>query len=595
MRRPLVAAILAAFGLAVLVSPSWGSQRVALVVGNAGYGAGNIPALANPVNDAKLMASALEKSGFEVRLITDADQAAMRAAIKAFGERLEQAGGDAVGLFYYAGHGVEVRGHNYLIPIGAEIDRAVEFQTDAVPAAWVLSWMEAAGNRLNMVILDACRNNPFGKQRGGSQGLAQMDAPSGTLIAYSAAPGQVAVDGEGENSPYTSALARTLTEPGLKVEDVFKRVRVTVETATSARQTPWESSSLRGDFYFVAKVEEPPAPKPSPAPVVERVTSELTVRQLAARAYEAAERVHTIAGYRLVVERFPDTLYAGLAAEQLEKLKRAMMPAADEVEAALGLKRAKRKRIQIGLRGQGFDPGAPDGKFGPRTRGAIKAWQHKTGQAATGYLTRGQADAILAQAPPTALLQSKCAELPGQYLGENHAECWVEIANRPGCHLWRTHYHSDQVTKWSGRCHEGVAKGHGVYSVSASSEHSAYEGTGTLVEGKASGRWIGEWAAGDRYEGEYRAGKRHGSGIYTWSSGARYEGEYRAGKRHGHGIMTFSHGNRYEGEYRDGKPHGRGGFIFVGGDRHEGQWREGCFLGGQDIWAHTTKDACGFE
>ena len=131
------------------------------------------------------MATALETSGFEVRLVTDADQAAMKAAIEAFGKRLVQAGSDAVGLFYYAGHGVEVRENNYLIPIGAEIESEVEFKTDAVPADWVLSWMEAASNRLNMVILDACRDNPFaGRYRGGGQGLAQMDAPSGTLIAY---------------------------------------------------------------------------------------------------------------------------------------------------------------------------------------------------------------------------------------------------------------------------------------------------------------------------------------------------------------------------------------------------------------------------
>ena len=183
------------------------SGRVALVVGNGAYAAENIPALRNPVNDAELMAEALETSGFEVRLVTDADQGAMRAAIEAFGEALERAGGDAVGLFYYAGHGVEVRGQNYLIPIGAEIAREVEFKTDAVPVDWVLSWMEAAGNRLNMVVLDACRNNPYeGRYRGASQGLAQMDAPSGSLIAYSAAPGQVAVDGEGENSPYTAAV-----------------------------------------------------------------------------------------------------------------------------------------------------------------------------------------------------------------------------------------------------------------------------------------------------------------------------------------------------------------------------------------------------
>ena len=225
--RDKVGRAMGALVLAALLWPGsgWAATRVALVVGNGGYNPQNIMKLPNPVNDAKLMATALETSGFEVRLVTDADQAAMKAAIEAFGKRLVQAGSDAVGLFYYAGHGVEVRENNYLIPIGAEIESEVEFKTDAVPADWVLSWMEAASNRLNMVILDACRDNPFaGRYRGGGQGLAQMDAPSGTLIAYSAAPNQKAKDGEGENSPYTAALAESLVEPGLKLEDVFKRV-----------------------------------------------------------------------------------------------------------------------------------------------------------------------------------------------------------------------------------------------------------------------------------------------------------------------------------------------------------------------------------
>ena len=221
------------------------------------------------------MATSLEAVGFDVRLVTDADIAAMRTEIEGFGKRLRRAGGDAVGLFYYAGHGVESRGTNYLIPVGAEIESAVEFEIDAVPARWVLSFMEAAGNRLNLVILDACRNNPFGTGRGAPQGLASMDAPSGSLIAYSAAPGQTATDGTGDNSPYTAALAARLAEPGLKVEDVFKRVRVAVEEATRGEQTPWENSSLRGDFYFTAPaVPEAPAttvaavtpPPPSPPP-----------------------------------------------------------------------------------------------------------------------------------------------------------------------------------------------------------------------------------------------------------------------------------------------------------------------------------------
>ena len=400
--------------------------------------------------------------------MTDADQAAMKTAIKAFGKQLMQAGGDAVGLFYFAGHGIEDEGHNYLIPLGAEIESEVDFDTDAVLMDWVLARMERAGNRLNVVILDACRNNPFEGKRGASQGLAQMNAPSGTLIAYAAAPKQVAADGEGENSPYTAALAEALVVPGLKIEDVFKRVRVAVEEATNGEQTPWENSSLRGDFYFVPEAEDPPPPEPAPTTVTDPPTTELTREQLAARAYEASERVNTISSYRLFVEQYPDTLYAKLAEEQIRKLEKAVAPPApspEELEASLGLDPAKRKRIQLGLRALGFDAGSADGIFGETTRSAIEAWQGESRHTATGYLTWEQAERILARTPPTAMLQPKCAELPGRYLGENHAECWAEIANSSGCFVWDTHYHSDRTTTWTGQCPSGIAEGHGTYSV----------------------------------------------------------------------------------------------------------------------------------
>ena len=409
--RDNVGPVVCALALAAVLwsSPGWASTRVALVVGNGGYDPSNAPKLPNPVNDARLMATSLESSGFEVRLVTDADQAAMKKAIKAFGKRLVQAGGDAVGLFYFAGHGVEGEGHNYLIPLGAEIDSEVDFHTDAVLMDWVLARMERAGNRLNVVILDACRNNPFEGKRGASQGLAQMNAPSGTLIAYAAAPKQVAADGEGENSPYTAALAEALVVPGLKIEDVFKRVRVAVEEATNGKQTPWENSSLRGDFYFVPKAEDPPPPEPAPKTVTDPPTTELTRQQLAARAYEAAERVNTVSSYRLFVERYPGTLYAKLAEEQIRNLESVVTPPApspEEVEASLGLERAERRQIQMGLASLGFDPGPADGLFGRGTWGAIGRWQTSLGGAATGHLDAEAAKLLLAAGKEAARKQA---------------------------------------------------------------------------------------------------------------------------------------------------------------------------------------------
>jgi formylglycine-generating enzyme required for sulfatase activity len=231
--------------------------RIALVIGNSEYASGPLP---NPANDAKMIGETLGNLGFEVIARRNADQNTMKRAIQEFGSRLEKAGPGAVGLFYYAGHGVQLNGRNYLIPTTAQIDREGDVEIEAVSADWVIEQMRYARNRLNIVILDACRNNPFTRSmRSVDRGLATMDAPAGILIAYSTAPGAVAADGSGRNSPYTEALSQAMRDLHEPVEQVFKRVRVGVMGATSGKQVPWESSSLTGDFYFAA-------PKPGSAP-----------------------------------------------------------------------------------------------------------------------------------------------------------------------------------------------------------------------------------------------------------------------------------------------------------------------------------------
>jgi hypothetical protein len=224
--------------------------RIALVIGNSDYASGPLP---NPANDAKLIGDALTGLGFDVIARRNADQLTMKRAIQEFGSRLEKAGPGAVGLFYYAGHGVQLSGRNYLIPTTARIEREGDVEIEAVSADWVIEQMRYARNRLNIVILDACRNNPFTRSmRSVDHGLATMDAPAGILIAYSTAPGAVAADGTGRNSPYTEALTQAMREMHEPVEQVFKHVRVGVMNATDGKQVPWESSSLTGDFYFAA-------------------------------------------------------------------------------------------------------------------------------------------------------------------------------------------------------------------------------------------------------------------------------------------------------------------------------------------------------
>ena len=232
-------------------------QRAALVIGNGDY---ESAPLRNPVNDAKAMARTLTEVGFEVVERENLSQNDMKREIQAFGQKLLKGG---VGLFYYAGHGMQVGGRNYLIPVGAKIEHEKQVEYEGVDAGAVLSEMDYARNRLNIVILDACRDNPFARSfRSGAQGLASLNAPTGTLIAYATAPGSVAGDGPGENGTYTGELIKAVQTPGLRIEDVFKLVRAAVRESTQGKQVPWESSSLEGDFFF----KRPPA---AAAPPVE--------------------------------------------------------------------------------------------------------------------------------------------------------------------------------------------------------------------------------------------------------------------------------------------------------------------------------------
>lgn len=238
-------AIATAKPLPVATVPAREEQRVALVIGNAAYGSSP---LRNPVADARAVAGKLKKLGFQVIQRENLGLKDMMRVITQFGERLAKKG--TVGLFYFAGHGMQVRGKNYLIPVDAQISSETSVRSEAVDADLMLE--QLAVSDLGIVILDACRNNPFERRFRSSVGggLAQMDAPKGILIAYATAPGKVASDGDGQNGLYTQELLKILEQPGLKVEDVFKRVRRQVADATGDLQVPWESSSLTGDFYF---------------------------------------------------------------------------------------------------------------------------------------------------------------------------------------------------------------------------------------------------------------------------------------------------------------------------------------------------------
>ncbi|NKB67620.1 MAG: SUMF1/EgtB/PvdO family nonheme iron enzyme [Candidatus Latescibacteria bacterium] len=250
----LASSVQAQVGRDMIVEEMYSEQRVALVIGNGAY---DDAPLRNPPNDARAIAQVLERRGFSVTRLINADKKGMFTAVRDFGRSIQRGG---VGVFYYAGHGLQVQGRNYLVPVGTNIQAEDEVEFECIDAGLVLNKMESAGNRVNIVILDACRNNPFARSfRSSGRGLGQMDAATGSLLAYATAPGSVAADGEGNNGLYTSKLLKYIEEPGLTVERVFKFAGGDVENATEKAQQPWVASSLRGDFYFVLPEKEDPA------------------------------------------------------------------------------------------------------------------------------------------------------------------------------------------------------------------------------------------------------------------------------------------------------------------------------------------------
>ena len=332
-RAAVGVAVLLAFALLFAASVAHAAGRVALVVGNSTYA--HIGRLPNPGNDAADMAAALRRLGFEVTTTLDADRVELNDALRAF---TRQSAGADVSLVFYAGHGIEMDGVNYLVPVDARLERDVDVRFEAVALDDVL--VSTTGASLRLVVLDACRNNPLARSmqrtgasrsvsRGSFGNLDESLLGNETLVAYAAAAGTTAADGTGRNSPYTSALLAYLEEP-VELLTLFRQVRAQVLATTNGEQRPHEYQSLLGEHYLGG----PPAPGSGPG-------------------------------------RDPRL-----------------------VEAALGLDRAMRRRVQQGLGTAGFSPGPADGVFGSGTRAAIRRWQASRGAAATGYLDAASAQAL---------------------------------------------------------------------------------------------------------------------------------------------------------------------------------------------------------
>lgn len=395
------------------------SERVALILGNGAYR--NAPPLANASADGRSIAAVLRRLGFEVFEGIDLDNAASGRLIHEFARALDEAG---VALFFYSGHGLQVAGENYLVPVDAKLEHESDLEFETVPLRRIMSQLERK-DRTNIVMVDACRDNPFlrrvanaSKSAATRGGLAPMQSGVGTLIAYATAPDTVALDGEGGHSPFTTALLTHIETPGLEIGQLLKKVRADVIGATARAQVPWDHSSLVGDFYFVA----PTAPQELPAPVAAAATGPVTNDEQrfwdGTQSLQGPDRkIPALEGY---LATYPAGSFAMLAKLQLDDLRAkqaaptvvatadpsadvalasrtsqpaAPLPPVPEVlspEAAaerdLQLNRVKRRQVQRWLTDLGLEPRGADGSFGQNTRSAILAFQRRNGLPATGYL-----------------------------------------------------------------------------------------------------------------------------------------------------------------------------------------------------------------
>lgn len=266
----LIAALLF---LGLLSERADAAGKLALVIGNSNYE--HVSKLRNPANDADLISSKLKEIGFEVVGAKDLTRIKTEALIQEFADKIRTIGKDGIVMFYYAGHGIQFRGENFIVPVNANLQSDSDIILQGINSSVILKIIELSGAKTNIIVLDACRNNPFvGVSRSVGQGLARMKSPSGSIIAYSTAPGQVALDGTGKNSPYSEALAEFITKPDLTLEAVFKNVRRKVYYATDQAQTPWEETSLVDEVYLAdrglaASTQQPQKPKKSASLVQE--------------------------------------------------------------------------------------------------------------------------------------------------------------------------------------------------------------------------------------------------------------------------------------------------------------------------------------
>jgi hypothetical protein len=508
-RLVLVAAPMGMLASAAAQAPA--TPRVALVLGNGAYAAAP---LATPAKDAGAVGEVLRGLGFTVIEARDATKAQMEAAIVRTQETLK--GGSAIGLLYYSGYGLQLGWRNYLIPVDAKLSGAKDVPANTIEVQRIFDAFQTAGSRMNIFVFEACREHPFSASASG-RGLAQMDAPPESILAFATSPGEAADDvdaGQG-HSLYTHHLLRELQQPGAKIEDVFKRVRFWVRRQSEGRQVPWESTSLEGDFHFDPRYRAPDL-------LGEGATSD-PVRAAPRNALasgggnsEDGRTDFVVGGVRFVGTFIPDegeSTYSGVG--------QVTWPNGGRFDGVL----VKGKRQNLGAftwsSGQRYEGEWNEDQ--PHGRGSM--WfangEHFEGEFVAGE-PNGQGRMRFASGD----------RFTGPVLrGVPHGR---------GTYTW------PNGQSLSGEWVDGKVRGSGVLRFA---NDDLYEGE--LMAGLPNGEGRILFASGDSYSGTFKDGLASGSGVYLWKDGTKHTGQWKAGAKHGPAVITWPNGDRWEGSFQD--------------------------------------------
>ena len=560
--------------------------RVALLIGNNAY---PTSPLRNAVNDSRDLAAALRDLGFKTIVRENTSRTEMIAALQEFGKALD---GAEAALFFYAGHAMQFKDRNYLIPIDAVMGSEDDVTFFSVEVSQVFDRMERARTRFNFVILDACRDNPFRDIfKLSATGLAQMSGPSGTLIAYATAPGSTAADGFGRNGVYTGHILQNIKIPDMPVEVLFRKVRESVERDTKRLQTPWELSSIKGDFVFNSTGRQATANgQPAGGGPSADVAAQLELQFW--KSVQDSNRANDIQAY---LDKYPNGVFSSLARNRIDALigrGRAAPGPAPTVVAASSPPAAAAVPAA--------PPAAVSGASGPAPVTAAGAPRDETAsRTATATAAKRPLDmpavqpAVASVAAPPKVPETNAAagasapmpaaptppkprdDLPGREIAPGvreltFADGSVYVGAMRGIQLHGKGQYTSKAFKYEGEFKDGLKHGTGTYEWD---NGDRYEGD--FAEDRPNGKGKYQFANGDHYEGEVKAGVVSGRGTYVTKAGDRIEGSFAEGRANGPGIYRFASGDRYEGDMVNGRPEGKGRYFAKNGDRIEAPFVDG--------------------